>query len=69
MIVMIDDSFELSFRIIYDKTTREYIYVGGDKGLFVRWNLVRDKVIYHKEFLQFFFSLIRMAMIYDWVID
>ncbi|CAF0778709.1 unnamed protein product [Adineta steineri] len=31
-------------RIIYDRTTRsrDVIYVGGDKGLFVRWYLDRD---------------------------
>ncbi|CAF5108117.1 unnamed protein product, partial [Rotaria magnacalcarata] len=29
-------------RIIYDKTTRDIIYVGGDKGFFVRWYLIRD---------------------------
>jgi len=31
-------------RIIYDKTSRDIIYVGGDKGLFVRWYLVREIV-------------------------
>ncbi|CAF4622067.1 unnamed protein product [Rotaria sp. Silwood1] len=29
-------------RIIYDKTTRDIIYVGGDNGFFVRWYLVRE---------------------------
>ncbi|CAF4515317.1 unnamed protein product [Rotaria sp. Silwood2] len=29
-------------RIIYDKTARDIIYVGGDNGFFVRWYLVRE---------------------------
>ncbi|CAF0980083.1 unnamed protein product [Rotaria sordida] len=29
-------------RIIYDKTSRDIIYVGGDNGFFVRWYLVQE---------------------------
>lgn len=61
------------FRIIYDRTSRDMIYVGGDKGLFVRWYLVRETVI-RFEFFYFIHSLLssdcnRMDMIYNLVID
>jgi hypothetical protein len=51
------------FRIIYDKTSRDIIYVGGDKGLFVRWYLIRETVNKFQEEFFIFSCVHRMDMI------